>query len=459
MPKYLLIDFGSTFTKLTAVDSVSGDILGTASHFTTVTEDIRIGYRAALSELREKIGEAAFDRIDACSSAAGGLKMAAIGLVEEMTSEAAKRVCLGAGAKVDLVFSHHLTKRDAEAIREGKIDIILLAGGTDGGNTETVLYNARFLGETGIRVPVIFAGNRSARDEVADLFAAYGMEGYLCDNVMPKINQLNVGDARNRIRDIFLKKIIAAKGIKMVEDEIDEIVQPTPEAVLRACELLSKGYLAESGLGDLAAVDLGGATTDLYSICESTKRADVIVGGLEEPFAKRTVEGDLGLRWSASGALKGLSKEDLERIRREKGFDLEEEVKKRHADVTMIPSSDKEKEIDDLIAQICVNRAMGRHCGRMEEIFTPLGMMHHQTGKDLRDVGSVVGIGGPILHAKDPKAILLQTTNLAHDPTELRPEHPRFLLDRDYILSAMGLLARHDPELALRILKKHLVTL
>lgn len=125
----------------------------------------------------------------------------------------------------------------------------------------------------------------------------------------------------------------------------------------------------------------------------------------------------------------------------------------------MIPATEKDAEIDGLIAQICVHRAMGRHCGRMEEIFTPLGMMHHQTGKDLRDVGSVLGIGGPILHAKDPKEILLQTTNLAHDPTELRPERPRFLLDRDYILSAMGLLARHDPELALRILKKHLETL
>lgn len=308
MPKYLLIDFGSTFTKLTAVDSVSGDILGTASHVTTVTEDIRIGYRAALADLREKqVGDAAFDRIDACSSAAGGLKMAAIGLVEEMTSEAAKRVCLGAGAKVDLVFSHHLTHSDLEAILEAKIDIILLAGGTDGGNTESVLFNARLLGEAGIRIPVIFAGNRSARDEVAAIFSRFGMEGSLCENVMPKINQLNVGDARNRIRDLFLKKIIAAKGIKMVEDEIDEVVQPTPEAVLRACELLSKGYLSEPGLGDLVAVDLGGATTDMYSICESTRRADVIVGGLEEPFAKRTVEGDLGLRWSASGVLKGLS--------------------------------------------------------------------------------------------------------------------------------------------------------
>lgn len=117
MSRYLMIDFGSTFTKLTAVDTETEDVLATASHFTTVDTDITIGYENALAELYKKLGgKITFDKIIGCSSAAGGLKMCAVGLVEELTLEAAKRVCLGAGAKVDLAFSHHLTNRNIDEI-------------------------------------------------------------------------------------------------------------------------------------------------------------------------------------------------------------------------------------------------------------------------------------------------------------------------------------------------------
>ncbi|MFA5766286.1 MAG: glutamate mutase L, partial [Bacilli bacterium] len=126
MELYLLVDFGSTYTKLTAVDLEKADIIATSRSFTTVATDIHDGYHQALQHLYQKIGsEVTFSKIVACSSAAGGLKMAAIGLVEELTVEAAKRVCLGAGAKVDLVFSHYLNTKEAERIKNEKIDIIL----------------------------------------------------------------------------------------------------------------------------------------------------------------------------------------------------------------------------------------------------------------------------------------------------------------------------------------------
>jgi len=456
--KYLFIDIGSTFTKLTAVDTVIGDIIGTASHFTTVTEDVSIGYRHALSELKKKIGcDVLFDRIDACSSAAGGLKMAAIGLVEEMTVEAAKRVCLGAGAKVDLVFSHHLTKDDVHQIIDQKIDIILLAGGANGGNSECVLFNAEILGKMGVKIPIVYAGNKSCQDEISDLFCQYAMDGSICENVMPKINQLNIEDARNHIRQLFLKKIIVAKGIKRIEEEIDEVVLPTPEAVLRAADLLSRGYLDEEGLADIVLVDIGGATTDMYSICATTKRSDVVLGGLEEPYAKRTVEGDLGMRYSAAGVLKDLSKEDILRLNQSHQVDLVEEVAKRTNDVSFIPQNPHDEAVDQLIAGMCTDKAMSRHAGKMEEIFSPLGMMYHQTGKDLTEVSFVIGTGGPVIHSANPKDILRQATNFRHQLMELRPLRPEYLLDQDYLLSAMGLLARMEPLLALKIMKKHLV--
>lgn len=458
MSKYLLIDIGSTFTKLTAVDTEIGDIIATASHTTTVEEDVSIGYRNALAELNKKCGsDLKFDRIEACSSAAGGLKMCAIGLVEEMTVEAAKRVCLGAGAKVDLVFAHHLTKDEVEQIIAAKIDIILLAGGADGGNSECVLFNAELLGKMGVKIPIVYAGNKSCQDEIQDLFCQYRMDGSICENVMPKINQLNIEDARNHIRELFLKKIIVAKGIKRIESEIDEVVFPTPEAVLRAADLLSRGYLDESGLNDIVLVDIGGATTDLYSICETTKRSDVVVSGMEEPFAKRTVEGDLGMRYSAMGVLKGLSKEAILKINHAQGIDLEKEAELRTKAITMVPKTTEETRIDQLIAGMCTDRAMSRHTGKMEEVYSPLGMVFHQTGKDLTDVSYIIGTGGPIIHSSNPKGILKQATQIHGITQELRPRAPEYMVDRDYLLSAMGLLARIDPILALRIMKKHLV--
>ncbi|MFH0993484.1 MAG: methylaspartate mutase accessory protein GlmL [bacterium] len=457
MAHYLMIDFGSTFTKLVAVDGTRIEVVATAISPTTVTTDIRTGYRVALADLTKKIGKPiVFDRIIACSSAAGGLKMAAIGLVEELTVEAAKRVCLGAGAKVDLVFAHHCTQAEIQEITTKKIDIVLLAGGADGGNSECALFNLRLLGQAGIKIPIVYAGNKSCQDEVARLFLEYGLDGTIADNVMPRINQLNIQSARDAIRAIFLKKIILAKGIKKIEEEIDEVVLPTPEAVLNAAELLSKGYMKESGLGELVIIDIGGATTDLYSVCHATKRSDVIVHGLEEPYAKRTVEGDLGLRWSALGIVKALTAEEIGLINQDQGIDIRAEAERRFGDIAFVPDDDRQEAIDRLLAEMCAYKAMSRHAGRMEEVFTPMGMVYNQSGKDLTDVQTVIGTGGPVIHARHPAAILAKTANVFHNTSELRPANPQYYLDKDYLLAAMGLYARIDPVGALKIMKKHL---
>jgi uncharacterized protein (TIGR01319 family) len=460
MANYLLVDFGSTFTKLTAVSTEQRDVIATAAHFTTVEEDIRIGYHNALHQLNDKLGtKLVFDEVIACSSAAGGLKMAAIGLIEELTVEAAKRVCLGAGAKVDLVFSHHLTKREVKQITEQQIDIILLAGGADGGNSECVLYNCKMLGEAAVKIPIIYAGNKSCQDEIQDLFDQYGLDGQIADNVMPKINQLNVKSARDQIRNLFLAKIIEAKGIKQIESEIDKVILPTPQAVLLAAELLAKGYMDEGGIGELVMVDIGGATTDFYSMSYPTRRGDVVLHGMEEPFAKRTVEGDLGMRYSATGVLKSLSEEDIRMIAKHEGIEIKTECEFRHQNVALVPSTDHDQKVDQIIARVCTNKATARHTGKMEEIFTPLGMVFNQTGKDLSQIEWVVGTGGPVINSTDPVAILRETTNRNTNSLELRPLQPGYLLDKDYIMAAMGLLCQKDPLLALQIMKRRLIRL
>jgi uncharacterized protein (TIGR01319 family) len=397
-----------------------------------------------------------FEKIIACSSAAGGLKMAAIGLVEELTVEAAKRACFGAGGKVELVFSHFITSKDVEKIKDKKIDIVLLAGGIDGGNRESVIYNARKLGEGNVRCPIIYAGNKACQDEIREIFAKYKLHGFICDNIMPRLNVLNINPARDIIRNVFMKNIVYAKGIKKLEENIDEIILPTPQAVLQAAELLAKGYLDEEGLGELIILDIGGATTDIYSISSGRpKRADVILKGLEEPYAKRTVEGDLGVRYSAEGIKLNITREEQEYYK-QKGIDIDKEVAYRVKHVDMIPRTRHDQEVDELFGEICADVAFSRHDGKIEAVYTPLGQMYYQYGKDLTDVKTIIGTGGVVINDERPQEILKSLCYNPKKPLELRPKNPKYMLDKKYILSAMGLLSIYEPSIALRIMKDNI---
>ncbi len=458
MSVHLLVDFGSTYTKLTAVDLQHGLVVGTASAPTTVKTNVMEGFNAALKTLETHHPlPGAITGISACSSAAGGLKMAAIGLVEELTVEAAKRACLGAGALVNHVFSHHLGRKDIKALKEAPIDIILLAGGTDGGNTECILHNAKKLKDAQLGKPIIVAGNKDAQDDIEALFEGTDIEYYIVDNVMPALRTLNVDEAKHVIRQIFITKIVEAKGIKTAEQTIGDIIMPTPEAVLLAAELLAKGYEDESGYGELMVIDVGGATTDVHTIGQGyPKRTEVIFKGLQEPFAKRTVEGDLGMRYSAKALLSLVSPYEFKRYTNYEG-DIEAAALKRFNNVDYLPENDNERDFDQALARICCDLSMSRHVGHVEVVYTPLGNMYYQIGKDLSDIQYVIGTGGILINHPNAKNILQEVNQKSERKLELRPTNPTILLDQDYLLSAMGLLAQKHPKLALKLMKRHLV--
>ncbi|MCF7933064.1 MAG: glutamate mutase L [Acholeplasmataceae bacterium] len=460
MAYVLLVDFGSTFTKLTAVDLTKEDVIATAKAMTTVETDITVGFDKAYQKLRAKIDDdITFDHITACSSAAGGLKMVAMGLVEELTTEAAKRVCLGAGAKVELVLSHNINSHEVQQVIDKNIDIVLLAGGANGGNTACVIHNAKMLAASDVTAPIVFAGNKDAVDDIEQILSEGKKDYRICDNVMPRLNVLNITSAKETIKEIFVKNIIAAKGIKKVEDSIGKVILPTPNAVLLAAELLSKGYDNEAGLGDILMVDVGGATTDVYSMSSGQpSQANVILSGLEEPFAKRTVEGDLGMRYSAHGIFDQMTVSEINQYKRE-NIDIAEEIKMRRGDVAFISKTDHDDRVDDILAAKCVDVAVTRHVGELKGVYTPMGIMYYQVGKDLSETATVIGTGGVVISSKDPVSILKHAASKQHSPMELRPKKPAYLLDQTYVLSAMGLLSIDFPAIALKIMKKRIVTL
>lgn len=459
MEYYLLIDFGSTYTKLTAVDIGKEAIAATAKAITTVDTGIMDGFRTALEDIYEKIGrQAVFVKKLACSSAAGGLKMVAIGLVPDLTAEAAKRAALGAGARVIKTFSFNLSSDEIDEIRGIKPDIILLAGGTDGGNRDTIVFNARMIAASDIRKPVIVAGNKSARDEIREIFNQSQVEYYVCDNVMPRLNVLEVEPAREEIRHVFMSRIIEAKGMGDAEHLINGILMPTPQSVLKAAEILSTGSDKEEGAGDLIVVDIGGATTDVHSLCDGEPtKTGVTLRGLEEPYAKRTVEGDLGMRYSALSLFEASSTREIKKHLKDKTVDIEAQCRHRSHNIRMVPQTEADIDFDEAMAKVATDHSMTRHAGVIEAVYSPMGMVFSQTGKDLMEVKYMIGTGGVLVYSKNPQAILAEGCYKEEEINSLRPKHPKFVVDKSYILSAMGLLAEEDPDLAVRMMKKYIL--
>lgn len=455
MRPVLLIDFGSTYTKVTAVDTEAEVLLGTAAAYTTVQTDINEGLSHALEKLEAQTGKLDFAARYACSSAAGGLRMIASGLVPELTSEAAKQASLGAGAKIVKVYSFELTEDDIEEIDRLRPDIFLLVGGTDGGNSDCIRHNAQMLAACKADFPVIIAGNRTAAR--ACQRSLEGRQTFICENVMPKFGVLNIQPAQECIRALFLNRIIQAKGLSHASKLISGILMPTPSAMMRAMQLLAEGCEGEEGIGELMALDVGGATTDVYSIADGMpKEGGTVYKGLPEPYVKRTVEGDIGMRYSIGGIVEAAS---LKKVASLAGLtperaqalidDLAEHTEK-------VPDSEETERLDFALACCACETAARRHAGYMEETYNMTGKVFVQTGKDLRTVRQMVVTGGSLIHTKRTGEIASHAFYDPADPMSLRPVKARVLVDRRYILAAMGLLSEYEPQTALRIMKKEL---
>ena len=452
----LLIDFGSTYTKLRAIDVDARRILGSGQGPSTVGSDIMVGMKAALADLETRLGVLPrFKYRLASSSAAGGLRMVTVGLVRELTAEAARRAALGAGARLVGTFAYRLTRGDVERIIALAPDILLLAGGTDGGNSAVILHNAAALGASALACPVVLAGNRSAADEAAALLGA--REVITCENVMPEFNLLNIEAARAAIRKVFIDRIVHAKGIDRAHAEFDEVLMPTPAAVLEGVKLLADGCAGVSGLGSLLVVDPGGATTDVHSVASGEPSvAGVIVQGLPEPRVKRTVEGDLGMRHNATAIVEAVGFDLIAADARLPAPRVRELLDQIGRDLERLPQSAEEAALDQALVRASVKLAVARHCGSVETVFTATGPVTVQHGKDLSAVSAVIGTGGALVHSGDARAVMEMALADGAEPLSLRPRQPKLLLDRNYLLYACGLLGAVEPQAALELALAHL---
>ena len=442
---YLLVDVGSTYTKLHLVDTSKNVILAGASSYTTVETDVREGFNKAYKKLRE-ISDVKYDKILGCSSASGGLKVIAIGFSKSLTTDAARLASLSSGARILDVYSYELKDEQVEEIKSAGADIIVLCGGTDHGNRDNIIYNAKKLAKGSVKTPVVVAGNIDTHEEIRDIFNKADVPCDFTENVMPTTNTINYRPLRKTIGDLFIKTIAHAKGIDLLSQDF-EILLPTPVAVQKAMSVYAK-HLDKV----ILSVDIGGATTDIHSIGKTYYgEENVISPPIDEPYEKRTVEGDMGMRYSATALYESVGDEPFLKF----GIkDAKEKTEFRFNHTNYIPDNEEDLFFDNALCYIATHTSLMRHVGHIKKIKTPTRTIYEQYGKDLRPAEMFIGTGGSLINSNDPKKIISAIRDL--DEKYLINRDVKCYLDKDYILSSAGLISTVDEEASYKLLKKYL---
>ncbi len=382
--------------------------------------------------------------------------MIASGLVPELTLEAAKRAALGAGANLIKTFSYELSHEDVNQIEALRPDIILLCGGTDGGNKDIVIQNAAELSKSSITAPVIYAGDRAAATQCRSILEKHRKEVIVTENVMPRLGALNVDNVRSAIRNVFITKIVTAKGLRRAEKFVDSILMPTPAAVLKAAELIANGFGHDDGRGEVVVVDVGGATTDVHSVGYGTVYPGAIKKGMPEPYSKRTVEGDLGVRHNIMSIISAMGREKLLSYLGNNINYFDKYALSIREATDSLPTNKKEQEMDAIIACGAIEIAIDRHVGTLEMLHLPFGDTLIQEGKNLTNFKILIGTGGPIVNGNNSSRILKKALLGKEQAFSLRPPNPAIFLDERYMLYAIGLLSEISPKTALGIANKYL---
>ena len=454
----IMLDFGSTYTKVAVVDRTKQEIILTDKFASTVHSDAMVNLQQCFDAAKTVLTEEEFDSALklSSSSAAGGLRMAVVGLTKGISITAGRDAVFGAGAKVMGSFYGMLTEEQVKEIEELDLEIILLCGGYEHGNVSMVMHNANMLAKSRIVVPVVYSGNNDVATYVRHQMKSHRKECFVIDNIIPNVGVLNVEPSQEIIRHLFMQRITNMKGLSQVKESIGKISMPTPAAVLTAGELLSTGTSQQEGFGPLMIVDVGGATTDVYSYNVNKGYDGATLTGIPEPFGKRTVEGDMGMRESSICLYNEMEKSEIANDAEVSEAFLEQAINKRITSTSFLADSEEEYRVDQTIARNAVRISARRHVGKLEYTYSGQCEMV-QRGKNLTEIKTVIGTGGVVVNSKDPKKILSQVEKKSSRMEELLlPSDTQSYIDKEYVFYAAGLLREYDEETALAIMKKSL---
>ncbi|ELH8607095.1 glutamate mutase L [Enterobacter asburiae] len=449
------VDIGSTWTKA-ALFTPEGDALTLVNHVLTptTTHHLAEGFFTSLNQVlnvadARPLLNSGDVTLKYSSSAKGGLAVAAMGLVPSITLESAKVTAHSAGAKIAQYYSYKLNRHDIQALEDSPPDILLFTGGTDGGEESHGLANARALAASKLDCAIIYAGNRDIQDDVQAILGHKDL--IVVDNVLPDLDHPNPYAARKAICDVFLSRIVKGKGLDVIVGETGEEPMPTPWTVYELVKAISD---VDSAWKEFMLIDMGGATTDVYSASANMLSPDTVLHGVPEPFVKRTVEGDLGMRVSA--VVVGESTQELVNAvlahqpqRRDAFYGY---LRHLVAHPDYLPVTEEEKHFDTLLAGLCVGYASERHAGTKKQVCTCVGNVDLQMGRDLTTVRKVVGSGGWLSRASQFDIHRWLKYRELDDSSRrvLLPGQFDYYRDAKGLLPLLANVARLDPQAAAR---------
>ncbi|MDP3306133.1 MAG: glutamate mutase L [Erysipelotrichaceae bacterium] len=433
----LVGEIGSTTTLVHAFDFLEGSLIWLAkgvSETSVEQGDVSIGLKSAIENLKKElnVNELHWQRFMVASSAAGGLKMTVHGLVWDMTVKAAKEAALGAGANIQYITAGLLSEDDLKEIEKIRPNIILLAGGVDYGEKNTILANARMLCNLSIKVPIIYAGNKEIQGQILAVFQTVGRECRICDNVYPSIDQLHVEPLRKLIQQVFEKHITEAVGMSKIRELVSGSIVPVPAAVNTAAQIY---YQIK---GPCMVIDVGGATSDVHSVTDDSERYRNVLTS-PEPFAKRTVEGDMGVYKNRLIVAQHMKEPPIK------------DWHKLLDDLQPIEEVPVRRDLVDSLTQAATHVALSRHVGKIHYMYLQSGRKTMASGKDCTDVKTILLTGGALIYHSDAIAMVTKTL-LSMDPTLLLPNVFSIIVDKQYLLSAIGVLSIEYPNEAKQLI-------
>lgn len=480
----LATDCGSTTTKAILIERLDGEYrLSTRGEAPTTVEapfeDVTMGVRNAITEIMEiknqSIEDASkhvnyldeggvitrsrypdleetsgVDLYVSTSSAGGGLQMMVSGVVASMTAESAERAALGAGAIVMDVIAQNDGREDyikIQRIRELRPDMILLSGGIDGGTTVHVAELAELISAAapkprlgvGFRIPIIFAGNKNARPQVEQILAK-DTDLRVVENLRPVLERENLTPARDEIHNLFMEHVMAqAPGYNKLMAWTDAPIMPTPGAVGKLIEETARAQNIR-----IVGVDIGGATTDIFSVFEDT--------------FNRTVSANLGMSYSISNVLNETGIDNIMRwvpVHLEV-FELRNRIRNKMIRPTTIPQSLEDLVLEQAIAREALRLAFEHHktlavglkgvqqIRDVSETFSQT--LSGQTLVNLMDLDMIIGSGGVLSHA--PRRV--QAVMMILDA--FQPEGvTKLTVDSVFMMPQLGVLSEVHPEAATHV--------
>lgn len=468
----LATDCGSTTTKAILIEKLPEGYRQTyrGEAPTTVEapfEDVTRGILNAIEEVEELAGRRVLDGdriltpsedgngVDiylSTSSAGGGLQMLVAGAVQSMTAESAQRAALGAGAIVmETIASNdgRMPHEKVSRIRELRPDMILLSGGTDGGTVSHVVELAEYISAarprprlgTGYNLPVIYAGNKDAREQVSDVLAEQTAL-HITENLRPVLEEENLEPARGKIQDLFLEHVMAhAPGYDKLMGWTGAPIMPTPAAVGEMMQTIARREKI-----NVVGVDIGGATTDVFSV-------------FDEKFL-RTVSANLGMSYSISNVLHEAGPDRVLRwlpMEFERA-ELEDRAKNKMIRPTTIPQTLGELMVEQALAREALALAFAQHqqlatglkgVQRVRDIAEAFTQKSAESLIDMKSLDLVVGSGGALSHAPRRVQAMMMMVD-AFQPEGLT----ELAVDSIFMMPHLGVFSQIDEEAALEVLRE-----